>query len=34
MAFETSVVSKKIAKLLMVIGETELKIEFARQNLC
>ncbi len=26
--------SKKLAKLLMVIGETELKIEFARQNLC
>ena len=26
--------SKKLAKLLMVVGETELKIEFARQNLC
>lgn len=25
---------KKLAKLFMLIGENELKIEFARQNLC
>jgi len=25
---------RKLAKLLIYIGETEMKIEFARQNLC
>ena len=25
---------KKLTKLLMLVGETELQIEFARQNLC
>lgn len=30
----SSGVFKKLAKLIMVIGENELKIEFARQNLC
>ena len=27
-------VLKKVSKLLVFIGETELQIEFARQNLC
>ena len=30
----SSVAKKKLASLLQVIGETELKIEFARQKLC
>ena len=29
-----STCSKKLAKLFMLVGENELKIEFARQNLC